>query len=189
MGEAADRTILVSSVADAQAVEVEDPERVACVMQTTLSVEDTRPILDALKRRFPLIHCPVSDDICYATQNRQVAVRALAREAPVVLVVGSRNSSNSNRLVEEALLAGARAHLLDDVSQLDPSWLEGVDTVGVTSGASAPEFLVDQIVEHLRGFGAPEIREVVTVIEDVVFPLPPELDSARRAAEPVPAGH
>jgi 4-hydroxy-3-methylbut-2-enyl diphosphate reductase len=189
MGETAGKALLVESVADAERVEVEDPERVACVMQTTLSVEDTRPIVDVLKRRFPQIHCPASDDICYATQNRQVAVRALAREAPVVLVVGSRNSSNSNRLVEEARLAGARAYLLDDVSQLDPAWLEGADTVGVTSGASAPEVLVDEIVGRLRGFGSPRVEEVATVVEDVVFPLPPELDPLRRAAEPVSTGH
>ncbi len=189
MGEAAGMALLVASVADAESVAIADPERVACVMQTTLSVEDTRPILDALKRRFPLIRCPASDDICYATQNRQVAVRALAREAPVVLVVGSRNSSNSNRLVEEARLAGARAYLLDDVSQFDPSWLDGADTVGVTSGASAPELLVEQIVDHLRGFGSPRVREVATVVEDVSFPLPPELDAFRRAGEPVPTGH
>ncbi len=180
MGEAAGKVLLVSSVADAERVDVDDPERVACVMQTTLSVEDTRPIVEALRRRFPGIHCPASDDICYATQNRQVAVRALAREAPVVLVVGSRNSSNSNRLVEEARLAGARAHLLDDVLGLDPAWLEGIDTVGVTSGASAPEVLVGQIVDHLRSLGSPQVREVVTVAEDVSFPLPPELDPARR---------
>jgi 4-hydroxy-3-methylbut-2-en-1-yl diphosphate reductase len=188
MGEAAGKALLVESAADAERVAIEDPERVACVMQTTLSVEDTRPIVDILKRRFPQIHCPASDDICYATQNRQVAVRALAHEAPVVLVVGSRNSSNSNRLVEEARLAGARAYLVDDADQLDFAWLEGVDTVGVTSGASAPEVLVDQIVQRLRGLGSPRVEELATVAENVVFPLPPELDSSRRAAEAVSTG-
>ena len=116
-------------------------------------MEDTRPIVETLKRRFPGIHVPAKDDICYATQNRQVAVRALAKRAPVILVVGSRNSSNSNRLVEEAVLAGARAYLIDDVSEIDFGWLEGVETLGITSGASAPEFLVQGIVRRLGGPG------------------------------------
>jgi 4-hydroxy-3-methylbut-2-en-1-yl diphosphate reductase len=186
MGEAASQIRLVSSVADAEAVDVKDPERVAFITQTTLSMEDTRPIVEALKRRFPKIHVPARDDICYATQNRQVAVRALARRAPLILVVGSRNSSNSNRLVEEAVLAGSRAHLVDDVSEIDPTWLEGVETVGITSGASAPEFLVNEIVRVLRAGGtAVEVEEVLTVEEDVHFPLPPEVAGARRASESV----
>ncbi len=123
-GEAPGRITLVASVAEAEAVHVEDPEKVAFLTQTTLSVEDTRPIVEALKRRFPRIQSPARDDICYATQNRQLAVRALARQAPVILVVGSRNSSNSNRLVEEAELAGARAYLVDDVGGVDPAWLD-----------------------------------------------------------------
>ena len=178
LGEARGRITLVSTVADAESVAVEDPDRVAFITQTTLSMEDTRPIVDALRRRFPRIQSPSRDDICYATQNRQLAVRALAREAPVVLVVGSRNSSNSNRLVEEARLAGARSHLVDDVSQLDPGWLEGVAVVGLTSGASAPEFLVEAIVARLRFLGAREVRIVATVMEDVHFALPPELASS-----------
>ena len=182
MGEAASQIKLVSSVADAESVEVLDPERVAFITQTTLSMEDTRPIVEALKRRFPKIHVPTKDDICYATQNRQVAVRALAKRAPLILVVGSRNSSNSNRLVEEAVLAGARAHLVDDVSEIDPSWLEGVETLGITSGASAPEFLVSEIVRVLRAGRTVEVEEVLTVEEDVHFPLPPEVAGARRAA-------
>jgi 4-hydroxy-3-methylbut-2-enyl diphosphate reductase len=175
MGEAGGSIRLVSSVADAESVAVGDASRVAYITQTTLSMEDTRPIVEALKRRFPAIQSPSKNDICYATQNRQLAVRALARQAPVILVVGSRNSSNSNRLVEEARLAGARAHLLDDVSQLDPAWLEGAETVGVTSGASAPEFLVEAIVASLRSLGAEEVRIVRTVEEDVHFALPPEV--------------
>ena len=175
MGEADRRIRLVSSVSDAESVAVGDPTRVAYITQTTLSMEDTRPIVEALKRRFPSIQSPSRDDICYATQNRQLAVRALAREAPVILVVGSRNSSNSNRLVEEARIAGARAHLIDDASQLDPGWLEGASAVGVTSGASAPEFLVDGIVARLRALGAREVRIVQTVEEDVHFGLPPEV--------------
>jgi 4-hydroxy-3-methylbut-2-en-1-yl diphosphate reductase len=181
MGEAASQMKLVSSVADAESVPVSDPQRVALITQTTLSMEDTRPIVETLKRRFPAIHVPPKDDICYATQNRQVAVRALARRAPVILVVGSRNSSNSNRLVEEAALAGARAYLVDDVSEIDPKWLEGVETIGITSGASAPEFLVQEILRRLGGAAALEIEEIVTVAEDVHFPLPQEVSSVRRA--------
>jgi 4-hydroxy-3-methylbut-2-enyl diphosphate reductase len=182
MGEAASQIRLVSSVADAESVAVRDPERVAFITQTTLSMEDTRPIVEALKRRFPRIHVPTKDDICYATQNRQVAVRALAKRASLILVVGSRNSSNSNRLVEEAVLAGARAHLVDDVSEIDPAWLENVETLGITSGASAPEFLVNEIVRVLRGGRRVEVEEVLTVEEDVHFPLPPEVAGARRSS-------
>ncbi|HLN93061.1 MAG TPA: 4-hydroxy-3-methylbut-2-enyl diphosphate reductase [Thermoanaerobaculia bacterium] len=180
MGEAESRMTLVSSIADAESVEVEDPDRVAYITQTTLSMEDTRPIVETLKRRFPRIVGPARDDICYATQNRQVAVRALAREASVILVIGSKNSSNSNRLVEEAQLAGARAYLVDDASGVDPAWLEGVETVGVTSGASAPEFLVEQMVAHLTALGAERVDDLVTVEEDVHFPLPGELLEARQ---------
>jgi 4-hydroxy-3-methylbut-2-en-1-yl diphosphate reductase len=188
MGEAESRITLVSSVEEAQAVEVEDAERVAYITQTTLSMEDTRPIVEALKRRFPRIVGPAKDDICYATQNRQVAIRALAREAPVILVIGSRNSSNSNRLVEEAQLAGARAYLVDDASGVDPAWLEGTETVGITSGASAPEFLVDEMVAHLTALGAERVDRLVTVEEDVHFPLPGDLleTRARRGAVVLP---
>ena len=181
MGEASSRMTLVSNVADAESVSVPDPERVAYITQTTLSMEDTRPIVETLKRRFPRIQGPAKDDICYATQNRQVAVQALAREASVILVVGSRNSSNSNRLVEEAQIAGARAHLVDDAAEIDPAWLAGVETVGVTSGASAPEHLVEEIVRLLRGLGASEVKDLVTVPEDVFFPLPPELSGPAHA--------
>jgi 4-hydroxy-3-methylbut-2-enyl diphosphate reductase len=179
MGEALSRIALVSSVAEAEAVPVDDAERVAYITQTTLSMEDTRPIVETLKRRFPRIEGPAKADICYATQNRQLAVRALAREAPVILVIGSKNSSNSNRLVEEALLAGSRAYLVDDASGVDPAWLEGADTVGVTSGASAPEFLVDQIVNALKSRGAQQVEDLVTIEEDVHFALPAELVEAR----------
>ncbi len=175
MGEAAAQIRLVSTVEEAERIAVRDPQRVAFITQTTLSMEDTRPIIETLRRRFPGIRVPAKDDICYATQNRQVAVRALAKEAPVILVVGSRNSSNSNRLVEEAQLAGARAYLVDDASQVDPAWLAGVQTVGITSGASAPEFLVAEIVRRLGGGGAATVEEVATVVEDVHFPLPPEV--------------
>jgi 4-hydroxy-3-methylbut-2-enyl diphosphate reductase len=179
LGEAQSRIALVSSAAEAETVGVEDPGRVAYITQTTLSMEDTRPIVETLRRRFPNIVGPARDDICYATQNRQLAVRALARQAPVILVIGSKNSSNSNRLVEEAQLAGARAYLVDDVSGVDPSWLEGASTVGVTSGASAPEFLVEQMVAHLKSLGAGEVGDLVTFEEDVHFPLPADLLEAR----------
>jgi 4-hydroxy-3-methylbut-2-enyl diphosphate reductase len=175
MGEAATQMRLVSSVDDAERIQVRDAQRVALITQTTLSMEDTRPIVETLRRRFPAIHVPAKDDICYATQNRQVAVRALAKQAAVILVVGSRNSSNSNRLVEEAQLAGARSYLVDDVTQIDPAWLAGAETVGITSGASAPEFLVAEIVRRLGGDDAVEVEEVETVPEDVHFPLPPEV--------------
>jgi 4-hydroxy-3-methylbut-2-enyl diphosphate reductase len=181
MGEAASRITLISSVADAERVSVADPARVAYITQTTLSLEDTRPIVETLRRRFPGIQAPARDDICYATQNRQLAVRALAARAAVILVVGSKNSSNSNRLVEEAELAGARAYLVDDVSEIDSRWLQGVQTVGVTSGASAPEFLVEQIVERLRELGASEVEPVQTIEESVSFPLPPELREAQQS--------
>ncbi len=171
MGEAPGRIRLVESVEDAERVQVEDPSRVALLTQTTLSVEDTKSIVAVLKRRFPALEAPSKDDICYATQNRQMAVRELAKTAQLILVIGSANSSNSNRLVEEARMAGVRAHLIDDVSGLDPAWLDGVETVGVTSGASAPDFLVDQLVEFLRGRGA-RVTEVRTIEENVRFALP-----------------
>jgi 4-hydroxy-3-methylbut-2-enyl diphosphate reductase len=179
MGEADSRITLVSSVAEAEAVAVEDSQRVAYITQTTLSMEDTRPIVEALKRRFPGIVGPAKADICYATQNRQLAVRALASQAPVILVIGSKNSSNSNRLVEEAELVGARAYLVDDSSGVEPSWLAGAPAVGVTSGASAPEFLVEGVIAHLKSLGAVEVADLVTVEEDVHFPLPAELLEAR----------
>jgi 4-hydroxy-3-methylbut-2-enyl diphosphate reductase len=182
-GEAADRITLVSSVEDVERVEVEDPDRVAFITQTTLSVEDTRPIIEALKRRFPAIQSPGRNDICYATQNRQLAARALAEEAPVILVVGSKNSSNSRRLVEEAELAGVRAHLVDDVEQIQPLWLDGVATVGLISGASAPEFLVREILASLQALGDVKVREVLTVREQVFFPLPPEVARVRETGK------
>ena len=162
MGEAASQIRLVSSVEDAESSGSPRSLRgVAFITQTTLSMEDTRPIVETLPP--PLSEdprAPAKDDICYATQNRQVAVRALAAQARVILVVGSRNSSNSNRLVEEARLAGAHAHLIDDVSEIEPAWLAGVETVGITSGASAPEFLVGEIVRRLGGGETVEVEEV-----------------------------
>jgi 4-hydroxy-3-methylbut-2-enyl diphosphate reductase len=175
LGHAPERMHLVETLADAEALEVRDPARLAVLTQTTLSVDDTREILDALRRRFPAICLPGKDDICYATQNRQNAVKQVAREAGLVLVVGASASSNSNRLVEVARAQGARAQLIEDATGIDPRWLEGVRTVGVSAGASTPEVLVHQVIERLRALGAHAVSERVLVEEDVRFTLPVEL--------------
>ncbi len=174
MGEAPESTVLVSNIEDVQALEVEDPEEIAYLTQTTLSIEDTREIIAALRQRFPMIQGPPSEDICYATQNRQLAVRELARVADLVLVVGASNSSNSNRLVEEAIGSGVASYLISDVSKIRREWLQGVETVGLTSGASAPEILVEGIVNFFQSRGA-GVEELVTREENVHFALPPEL--------------
>ncbi len=177
MGQAPGAIHLVQSVEDVERLEVGDPESLGCVTQTTLSVDDTRDIMDALRRRFPAIALPRKDDICYATQNRQNAVKDLTREAQVVIVVGAPESSNSNRLVELAGKRGARAYLVQSAGEIDPAWLEGVACVGVTAGASAPEVLVQQVVERLQALsGSPlEIASLPEVDEGVVFQLPAEL--------------
>ncbi len=176
LGQAPGRTRLVETVEDVTRLEVEDPSRLAVLTQTTLSVDDTREVLDALQARFPEIRLPRKDDICYATQNRQNAVRELAGEADLVLVVGAPESSNSNRLVELAAKAGLPAHLVQDAGDLRPEWLEGVDCVGVTAGASAPELLVEQVVERLRELaGEARVEPMPVVDEGVVFQLPAEL--------------
>jgi 4-hydroxy-3-methylbut-2-en-1-yl diphosphate reductase len=182
-GEAPGSIQLVDGPAGSATAQVRDPAKVAWLSQTTLSVDETQQTVAALRDRFPLMIDPPSDDICYATQNRQAAVKAIAEEADLVLVVGSRNSSNSNRLVEEASLAGARAYLVDDASGVDSRWLAGVDAVGVTSGASAPDFLVDEIVRDLTR-AAPDavVEEVPTVDENVHFALPAEVAGFRRPA-------
>ncbi len=174
MGVARESMALVTCVQDVATLELADPERVAYLTQTTLSLEDTREIIDALRRKFPAIEGPPSEDICYATQNRQMAVHELACQAQLILVVGSRNSSNSNRLVEEAVKAGARSYLIDDAGCIQPEWLEDVRVLGVTSGASAPDVLVEQVVEKFRSQGA-EVEELVTRRENVQFALPDEL--------------
>jgi 4-hydroxy-3-methylbut-2-enyl diphosphate reductase len=177
MGHAPGRIHLVQSVDDVARLEVKDPSRLACVTQTTLSVDDTREILDALRARFPAIRLPRKDDICYATQNRQNAVKLLTREADVVIVVGAPESSNSNRLVELAAKSGARAYLVQDQSELEAAWLEGAQQVGVTAGASAPEVLVEGVVarlSELAGRGA-RVRSLPEVDEGIVFQLPSEL--------------
>jgi 4-hydroxy-3-methylbut-2-enyl diphosphate reductase len=180
MGQAPDKMHLVQTVNDVEKLKVRDPTRLAVLTQTTLSVDDTRDVLEALRRRFPEIVLPKRDDICYATQNRQNAVRELTREVDLVLVVGAPSSSNSNRLAELASKSGLPSHLVEDADDIDPAWLEGVRSVGVTAGASAPEVLVEQVLERLRalcpdGF---EIDSLPHVDEGVVFQLPAELRQA-----------
>ena len=181
MGEAPDATVLVQSVDEAKALELPDGAPVAYITQTTLSVDETAEIVDVLKRRFPQIRGPQREDICYATSNRQWAVKELVGEVDLLLVIGSRNSSNSNRLVEVARAAGVPAYLVNDETEIDERWLEGVDTVGVTSGASAPERLVERVCEWFRAYGVEDISPYASVYEDVVFRLPVEL---RRAETP-----
>jgi 4-hydroxy-3-methylbut-2-enyl diphosphate reductase len=175
MGEAPEHIVLVETEADVDALEVADPEKLAYVSQTTLSVDETRAIINRLRERFPSIVGPRTDDICYATTNRQAAVKQMAPHCDLVLVIGSRNSSNSNRLVEVAREHGADSHLIDNHTQVQDEWLEGVGTVGITSGASAPEELVEDLVEHFRNRGAEEVSELRTVDEDVRFMLPKEI--------------
>ena len=182
MGEAPGRIVLVESEEDVDRLEVEDPEKIAYLTQTTLSVDETDRIIRRLKERFPGIAGPRTDDICYATTNRQMAVRQMARECDLVLVIGSRNSSNSNRLVEVAREHGAESYLLDNEGQLEEEWLEGKRVVGITSGASAPEELVQRLVETFRRRGTAEVSEFQVVQEDVRFMLPKEIRRALAAA-------
>ncbi len=174
-GEAPESIVLVQTVEEVADLEVPDPERVAFITQTTLSVDETAEIIAALRAKFPAIVSSKSDDICYATTNRQIAVKQLARECDLVLVIGSTNSSNSNRLVEVAREHGAASHLIDNQSQVREQWLEGVETVGITSGASAPEELVEALVALFRERGAEDVSELRTVHEDVRFMLPKEI--------------
>src|SRR5215217_2375417 len=175
MGEAPEHIVLVETEADVDALEVEDPTRVAHISQTTLSVDETRAIIARLRERFPAITGPRTDDICYATTNRQAAVRQLATECDLVLVIGSRNSSNSNRLVEVARDFGADSYLIDNEAQVREEWLDGKRVVGITSGASAPEELVERLVSFFRDRGADDVSELRTVHEDVRFMLPKEI--------------
>ncbi len=174
-GEAPDRTIVVDSVAAVDALEVDEPEKLAFLTQTTLSLYDTQEIVARLRQKFPAIKGPASDDICYATQNRQEAVEQVAKDVDLILVVGSPNSSNSNRLVEVAQRSGVRAQLIDSAQDIDVKWLEGVKRVGLTAGASAPEVLVEQVSERLAEFGFTDQRDLDLIREDVRFTLPPEL--------------
>jgi 4-hydroxy-3-methylbut-2-enyl diphosphate reductase len=179
MGQADAGIYLVESVADVAGLAVRDPANLAYVTQTTLSVDDAAAIVEALKRRFPQIVGPKKDDICYATQNRQDAVKLMAQQCDVVIVVGSPNSSNSNRLREVAAKRGAAAHMVDDESELKPEWLAGKRRIGVTAGASAPELLVRKVVTRLRELGAADVRELDGVVERVVFPMPKGLAGGR----------
>jgi len=179
MGQAGDGMYLVETAADVAALELKDPGQLAYVTQTTLSVDDAEAVVAALKARFPAIVGPKKDDICYATQNRQDAVKLMASECDVVLVVGSPNSSNSNRLREVALNRGAQAYLVDNAEQVDPAWIAGKDRIGVTAGASAPEVLVAAVIDRLRDLGAGSVVQLEGVVERVTFPLPREL--ARQA--------
>jgi 4-hydroxy-3-methylbut-2-en-1-yl diphosphate reductase len=174
-GEAPDSIVLVQTTEDVDRLEVGDPAKVAYITQTTLSVDETTAIIARLRERFPAIVGPKSDDICYATTNRQIAVKQLARECELVLVIGSTNSSNSNRLVEVAREQGARSHLIDNAGQVRGEWFDGVETVGITSGASAPEDLVAELVSYFRDRGAEDVAELRTVDEDVRFMLPKKI--------------
>ncbi|WP_151479317.1 4-hydroxy-3-methylbut-2-enyl diphosphate reductase [Streptomyces albicerus] len=181
-GEAPEHITLVDGPKDVAKVEVRDPSKVVWLSQTTLSVDETMETVDALKEKFPQLISPPSDDICYATQNRQLAVKQMGAEAELVIVVGSRNSSNSKRLVEVAKLAGAReAYLVDYADEIDESWLEGVSTVGVTSGASVPEILVEQVLEYLTARGYEDVEIVKAAEESITFSLPKELRRDLRA--------
>jgi 4-hydroxy-3-methylbut-2-enyl diphosphate reductase len=174
-GEAPDRTIVVDSVEAVDNLEVNNPDRLAFLTQTTLSLYDTQEIVARLRQKFPKIVGPKSDDICYATQNRQEAVEQVAQDVDLILVVGSQNSSNSNRLVEVAQRRGVKAELIDSASDIDPAWLEGVKSVGLTAGASAPEVLVEQVSQRLAEHGYTDQRDLDLIREDVRFTLPPEL--------------
>ncbi len=181
-GEAPDHIQLVDGPEDVDRVEVRDPDKVVWLSQTTLSVDETMETVDGLKRRFPNLLSPPSDDICYATQNRQTAIKKVAADSELVLVVGSRNSSNSNRMVEVALGAGAdAAYLVDNASEIDESWLEGVTTVGLSSGASVPEVLVEEVLAWLTERGYADVELVQPVDEHIQFSLPKELRRDLRA--------
>ena len=179
MGEAPDHMVLVQTEQDVDELVLADPERVAYISQTTLSVDETRGIIDRLRERFPAIIGPRTDDICYATTNRQAAVRQLATACELVLVIGSRNSSNSQRLVEVARDYGARAQLMDNARELDEAWLEGVRILGISSGASAPEELVQELVALFRARGVSDISELTVTREDVRFMLPKTIRGVR----------
>jgi 4-hydroxy-3-methylbut-2-enyl diphosphate reductase len=182
-GEAPDHITLVDGPSDVAKVEVRDESKVVWLSQTTLSVDETMETVDALKEKFPQLISPPSDDICYATQNRQLAVKQMGEEAELVIVVGSKNSSNSVRLVEVAKLAGSReAYLVDFAGEIDEAWLDGVRTVSVTSGASVPESLVQEVLAFLRERGYPDARAVHSAEESLIFALPPELRRDLKAA-------
>jgi 4-hydroxy-3-methylbut-2-enyl diphosphate reductase len=182
MGEAPDEIVLVQNIDDVALLAEPRTEKLAYLTQTTLSVDETTAIIAALQRRFPTIVGPPKDDICYATTNRQAAVKSLAREVDLMLVIGSANSSNSQRLVDVTRDLGVPAQLIDDESQILDSWLEGVETVGITSGASAPEWLVERVVDWFRERGVDDVAEHHLIEENVHFALPRGVREAQRAA-------
>jgi 4-hydroxy-3-methylbut-2-en-1-yl diphosphate reductase len=181
LGEAPGAIHLVTTPADVDALENVREDRVVYTTQTTLSLDDTQAIVDRLKQRFPAIISPATSDICYATQNRQAGVKAIAGVADLILVVGAENSSNSNRLVEVAQNAGTKAHLIANAGCIKPEWLEGSFQIGVTSGASTPEILVEQVLENLKAMGFDSVEEIEIVEENVLFPLPAPLEGLARA--------
>ena len=172
LGEAPGRIVLVESAADAERVRADDPDHIAFLMQTTLAIDDAAETVGVLRRRFPRIESSATDDICYATTNRQEAVRAIAAESDVMIVLGSSNSSNSVRLVEVAQRCGVTAHLVDDATDIVPEWLNGASTIGITAGASAPPHLVDEVIATLRALGHVDVIERAVTAEDVTFSLP-----------------
>jgi 4-hydroxy-3-methylbut-2-enyl diphosphate reductase len=182
MGEAPDVTQVVGSADEVESLEVADPTRIAYITQTTLSLDETKDVIDALRKKFPLIEGPHAQDICYATQNRQTAVKDVAHQADILLVVGSENSSNSNRLVEVSTNLGTPSYLIDTADDIKPEWLNGKKNVALTAGASAPEILVEQVVEFLKHKGFNSIREVEVMPENVRFGLPPEIVETIAAA-------
>jgi len=183
MGEAAESTVLVQNVAEAERLELPPEARVAYITQTTLSVDETSEIIGVLRRRFPHIHAPKKEDICYATSNRQWAVKEMLTQVELLLVIGSRNSSNSNRLVDVARAGGVASYLIDDASEIEEAWLAGIETVGVTSGASAPERLVTGVCDWFRARGVEKIEPYRMMDEDVTFRLPVELRRELALAE------
>jgi 4-hydroxy-3-methylbut-2-enyl diphosphate reductase len=188
LGEAPECTVIAETVEDVDALAVPDPDKVCYLTQTTLSLDETRDIVARLRRRFPAIQGPPAQDICYATQNRQLAVKGAAPDCDLLLVVGSKNSSNSKRLVEVSEKNGVAAHLVDDAAEVDPAWLHGVYSVAVTAGASAPENLVQHLITTLRRCGFRRLAEIQVKDEDVRFSLPSELAqlSGKPAAAPLP---
>ena len=183
MGEAPESIVLVESAEDVERLDVPEGTRLAYITQTTLSVDETRHVITALRRRFPEIHAPKREDICYATSNRQWAVKEMLEEIDLLLVIGSRNSSNSNRLVEVACALGVEAYLVDDETEIDETWLDGPEVVGITSGASAPEKLVVRVCDWFRARGVADISPYQLVQEDVTFRLPVELRRELQLAE------
>jgi 4-hydroxy-3-methylbut-2-en-1-yl diphosphate reductase len=194
LGHAPERMTLVETTSDVEALDLPSDERIAVVTQTTLSVDDTREVIEAIQKRFPQARTPKKDDICYATQNRQTAVKDLARHCDVVLVIGSPTSSNANRLVEVARTTGALAHLIECAEDIDPAWVAGAATVGLTAGASTPETLVQETIERMRTLGCSDVEDLETARENVTFTLPRELRTialsraAQAASGEEPAG-